>query len=190
MHPWECKRLAEGFTCREEKCSLIQLMVLCLGASSSQVSWVPLKDNEKWIYSASLKVKSSLETKNEGRIFDFSHLSCNYCSQPEQLQTSDCHVSLDLKAEISGGEDGVLISMPNITPELLFHLPPLMHLHWFPKGQENKVSPVRNKGSYSDYVEAWSSFLFFFFFPQKPFVCCISSTSGPQSPYHTDFVSM
>lgn len=102
--------------------------------------------------------------------------------QPEQVQTSDCCVSLDLKTEISS-QDPILTTTASITPKLLFHLPLLMHCHWFPKSQESKISLVRNKRNYTNCVDAWSSFSF-----QEPIACCISSKSGLCPLYSVSFV--
>lgn len=50
-----------------------------VGVTSTTAS---LKDNKKWSYSTSLKVKSSLEAKNEGKKFDcFNLFYNNYCSE-------------------------------------------------------------------------------------------------------------
>lgn len=68
---------------------------------------------------------------------------------------------------------GILTTTAIITPKLLFHIPLLMHCPWLLKSQESKVSLWRNKGNYTDYVDAWSSFSF-----QEPIACCIGSKNG------------
>lgn len=98
--------------------------------------------------------------------------------QSKKVQTSDCCVRLELKTEISGGWDPILTTTASITPKLLFHLILLMHCHWFPESQESKVSVVRNKGNYADYVDVCSSFSF-----QEPIACYIGSKSGPYPLY-------